>query len=74
MTMASSTTNPTESTIASSVSRFSVKPKICIRNTAPISEIGIATSGTSTERRDPRNRKITTMTMSSVSISVFTTS
>src|SRR6266436_5915902 len=47
-TMASSTTNPTESTIASSVSKFSEKPNTCMRNNAPISEIGIATTGTTT--------------------------
>ena len=45
--------------MASSVSRFSVKPKTCIRKTAPMSESGIATSGISTERNEPRNRKIT---------------
>ena len=73
-TMASSTTNPTESTIASSVSRFRVNPNTCMRNTAPMSEIGIATSGTSTERNEPRNRKMTIITISSVSISVLTTS
>ena len=43
-TMASSTTRPTESTIASSVSRFSVKPNTCIRKTAPISDTGMATT------------------------------
>ena len=36
-----------------------------------MSETGIATTGTSTERSDPRNRKITIMTMSSVSIRVL---
>ena len=59
MTMASSTTSPTDSTMASSVSRLSVKPNTCIRNTAPISESGMATSGISTERNEPRNRKMT---------------
>ena len=73
-TIASSTTNPTESTNARSVSRFSVKPNSCMRNNAPMREIGIATTGTSTERNEPRNKKITTITMSSVSIKVFTTS
>ena len=34
----------------------------------------MATIGTMTERTDPKNRKITTMTMSNVSINVFTTS
>ena len=51
-----------------------MNPKTCIRKTAPISEIGMATSGTSTERSEPRNRKMTIATMSSVSVSVFSTS
>ena len=72
--MASSTTRPTESTTASSVSRFSEKPKLCIRNTPPMSESGIAASGISTDRSEPRNRKMTMLTMSSVSESVFRTS
>ena len=60
--------------MASSVRRLSVKPNTCIRNTAPISETGIATSGMSTDRSEPRNRKMTTATMISVTISVRTTS
>ena len=60
--------------MASSVSRFTVKPAIDIRKTAPTSDTGIATIGISTDRNDPRNRKITTMTMSSVSVSVRITS
>ena len=51
-----------------------MKPKTCIRNTAPMSDTGMATSGTSTVRSEPRNRKMTTMTMSTVSSSVCTTS
>ena len=73
-TIASSTTRPTDSTMASSVSRFSVKPNACIRNTPPISDTGMATTGTSAERSDPRNRKITSMTIRTVSLSVWTTS
>ena len=65
---------PTDNTMASKVSRFTVKPKICIRKTAPISDTGIATSGTNTERSDPRNRKITITTISKVSASVCVTS
>ena len=60
--------------MASSVSRLIVKPASSIRNTAPTSDTGIATTGMITERTDPRNRKITTMTMSSVSVSVPSTS
>ena len=74
ITMASSTTSPTDSTMASRVSRFTVNPNTCIRKMAPISEIGMATSGTRTERSEPRNRKITMATISSVSVKVFSTS
>ena len=41
---------------------------------APMSEIGIARIGMITDRTDPRNRKITTMTINSVSESVVSTS
>ena len=54
--------------MASSVSRLIVKPKASMRNTAPMSEIGIATTGMMTARSEPRKRKMTTTTMSSVSI------
>ena len=57
--------------MASSVSRLSVKPNTCIRKMAPMSDIGMATSGTSTERSEPRNRKITIATISSVSLRVL---
>ena len=73
-TMASSTTNPTERTMASRVKRLIVKPNTCIRNTAPMSDTGMATTGTSTERSEPRKRKMTITTTSRVSASVFTTS
>ena len=74
MTIASSTTSPTDNTTASSVSKLSVKPNNCIRNTAPMSEMGMATSGISTERSEPRNKKMTMETMTNVSVSVFSTS
>ena len=73
-TMASSTTRPMASTIASSVSRFSEKPRASMKVAAPMIDSGIVTTGISTERRDPRNRKMTTMTMATASSSVFTTS
>ena len=41
---------------------------------APISDRGIATIGIATERAEPRNRKITTMTISAASVSVLMTS
>ncbi len=42
--------------------------------TAPISEIGIATTGMITERTEPGRGRSPAMTMSSVSLSVFSTS
>ena len=74
ITIASSTTSPTDNTIASSVRRLIVNPAASIRKTAPTSEIGIATMGMSTDRNDPRNRKMTTITISSVSDNVLRTS
>ena len=74
MTMASSTTRPTDSTMARSVSRLMVKPANNIRKTAPTSETGMATTGISTERMEPRKRKMTTITINSVSLSVLNTS
>ena len=73
-TIASSTTRPIASTIASSVSRLMVKPITSMRKHAPTRESGIATSGMMTERAEPRNRKITTITMASASTRVVTTS
>ena len=60
--------------MASRVSRLTVKPKACIRKTPPISDTGIATTGIRTERKEPRKRKMTTMTISSVSPRVLSTS
>ena len=51
-----------------------MNPNTCIRNTAPMSETGIATTGTSTDRKEPRKRKMTMTTMSSVSRKVRITS
>ena len=73
-TMASSTTSPIASTIASSVSRLKLKPNASIRLQTPISDSGIVTTGMMTERNEARNRKITTTTISTASISVFFTS
>ena len=70
-TIASSTTRPTDNTIARIVSRFSEKPHAAITATAPISDTGIATSGTSAVRIDPRNRKTTKPTIRIVSSSVL---
>ena len=74
ITIASSTTSPTESTMARSVRRLIVNPAICMMNTAPMSEIGIATIGMITARNEPRKRKMISTTMRSVSVRVFKTS
>ena len=73
-TMASSTTRPIASTMASNVSRLKLKPAISIRLQTPISDSGIVTTGISTERNEARNMKITTTTMMTAAPSVFSTS
>ncbi len=73
-TMASSTTRPTDSTMASSVSRLSVKPNDCIKKTLPMRETGMARIGTSTDRKEPRKKKMTSTTMINVSVRVPITS
>ena len=73
-TMASSTTRPIASTMASKVSRLMLKPSASIIVQTPIKDSGIVTTGMMTERSEARNRKITTMTMSTASPSVCSTS
>ena len=46
--------------MARMVRRFRLKPNAYMTIAAPISEIGMATSGTSAVRTEPRNRKTTT--------------
>ena len=70
-TIASSTTKPTASTMARIVSRFKLKPAAYITIAAPTSESGIATSGTSAVRIEPKNRNTTRPTIRTVSIRVF---
>ncbi len=53
---------------------MSEKPRSCMRNTAPTSDTGMAMSGTSAERTEPRKRKITMPTISTVSVRVTPTS
>ena len=72
--MASSTTSPIASTRASSVSRLMEKPIAAIIANVPTSDSGIVTSGTSTDRHDPRNANTTSATITSDSASVTTTS
>ncbi|MGY3360645.1 hypothetical protein ACVWZK_007308 [Bradyrhizobium sp. GM0.4] len=73
-TMASSTTRPIASTIASRVNRLKLKPSASISVQTPIIDNGMVTTGMMTERNDARNRKITTITMITASPSVFSTS
>ena len=74
ITMASSTTRPIASTIASSVSVLMVKPSAYITANAPINENGMVTSGISVARQLRRNRKITSTTSSTASPMVTYTS
>ena len=62
MTMASSTTRPIASTIASSVSVLIVKPNTYISANAPTSDTGIVTIGMIVARRLRRKKKITSTT------------
>ena len=55
-TIASSTTRPIASTMASSVSRLIENPSASITAAAPIKESGMATIGITTERNEPRKR------------------
>ncbi|MCY1512518.1 hypothetical protein D9M68_469800 [compost metagenome] len=73
-TMASSTTRPMASTIASSVSRLMLKPNSSISAAAPSIDSGMVTTGMSTARSEPRHRKITSTTMAMASSNVFCTS
>ena len=52
------------------VSRLSEKPSTIIAAMEPNSEIGIATSGTSAVRAEPRNRKTMIATIITVSTKV----
>ncbi|CFP10590.1 Uncharacterised protein [Bordetella pertussis] len=73
-TMASSTTSPMASTIASSVNRLMEKPRDSMMAAAPSMDSGIVTTGTSTARSEPRPRKITATTMRTASSCVLRTS
>ena len=62
MTMASSTTKPTDSVSASSVMLLIEKSNAYIAAQVPISEIGTASAGMMVAETERRNRKITRMT------------
>ena len=70
MTMASSTTRPTDSTMASTVRRLKEKPIKAMAATAPSSEIGMVTKGTSAVRTEPISTTTTKPTNSTVSARV----
>jgi hypothetical protein len=60
--MASSTTRPIASTMASRVSVFTVKPSANMMAKVPISDTGMVTTGISEPRTERRNSRITTTT------------
>ena len=62
MTMASSTTKPTDSVSASSVMLLMEKPNAYIAAQVPISETGTASAGMIVAETERRNRKITRTT------------
>ena len=62
------------STSASKVSRLTENPMINMTKPAPSNDSGTATAGMMTLRTLPKNRKITTMTITIASISVARTS
>ena len=72
--MASSTTNPMASTIASRVSRLRLKPNASISAAAPSIDSGIASTGIATLRSEPRHSQITSTTIRIASTSVCITS
>ena len=72
--MASSTTMPVASTIANSVSVFSVKPNSIRPPNAPINDTGTAMIGISVARQLCRNTNTTSSTSAAASESVMITS
>ena len=62
ITIASSTTSPTESTTASIVKTLMEKPETYITKKAPTNETGMTTTGTNVTRQSRRNRKIISTT------------
>ena len=73
-TIASSTTSPVASTIPNSVSVLIEKPNALMKAKVPISDTGMVTLGMTVARQSWRKRKMTTMTSTIASSSVFTTS
>src|ERR1700743_2337834 len=73
-TIASSTTSPVASVIPNSVSVLIEKPNSLTKMNVPISETGIVIAGMNVLRQSCRNKKITTMTSTIASTSVWSTS
>ena len=71
--MASSTTRPMASTIASRVSVLMLNPIAYMKMKAPISETGMVTIGMMVARRLRRKKKITRMTRITASMIVVNT-
>ena len=69
-TMASSTTRPMESTSASSVIRFTVKPNAAKAMKAETRQTGMVTAGMAIVRSDPRNARMTRLTRTMVTAMV----
>src|SRR5215472_1716819 len=74
MTMASSTTKPTDSVSASNVMLLIEKSNAYIMAQVPIKEIGTASAGISVAAVERRNRKITRITRMMAIVSVSSTS
>ena len=70
-TMASSTTKPTDNTMARIVNRFRLKPNAYMKIAAPTNDTGMATNGTKAVRTEPMNRNTTVATIRIVSPSVL---
>ena len=65
---------PMAKTIANSVSRLIEKPIEYIKNRAPTNDSGTVTAGIIELRSEPRNKKMTRITIMTASISVACTS
>ena len=74
MTMASSTTSPTDKTTASIVSTLMENPATYITKNAPIRETGITIQGISVTRQSRRKRKMMMITSTKASYTVLSTS
>ena len=74
ITMASSTTKPTESTIASMVSTLIEKPSRYMIKNAPMSDTGMTIQGTSVTRQSRKKRKMIMITSTKASMTVSFTS